>query len=59
MKYRLEEFPFEFIDHDTGKYEVVYTPDEGEYKIEVWLKGDNEKEYKIRGTPFIYAFLFN
>ncbi|CAD7974700.1 unnamed protein product [Amoebophrya sp. A25] len=53
VKYRFEDAPFEFIDHDTGKYEVVYTPDEAEYKIEVFLKGDNEKEYKIRGTPFM------
>jgi len=51
-KWKFEDTPFEFIDHDTGKYEVVYTPEECEYKIEVYLKGDNEKEHKIRGTPF-------
>lgn len=37
-KFSWEEFEHEFIDHDTGQYEVVYTCDEGEVKIDVLLK---------------------
>lgn len=57
-QYRYEDIPFEFIDLDNGRYEVIYEVPApgGEVQISVDLVGQNEKLMKIRGSPFTASF---
>merc|ERR1712187_796157 len=50
-KESMRDLPFEFVDLNTGQYEVHYLADEGEVVIHVKLMDENNKPRPVLGSP--------
>jgi dynein heavy chain len=52
----MKDIPFELIDMDNGRYEMVYQADEGDVVIHIKCIDENSKPRPIRGSPFKPSF---
>jgi dynein heavy chain len=55
-KKTFQDLPFEFVDLNTGQYEVKYLADEGDVKIDVFFVDETGTKKKVRGSPYKPSF---